>query len=1586
QNVLINPASAADAGTYIVTVTDALGCTQELSVDAIVPPNAGPDQEACAGSTVNLQGSNPDDGTWSADGSNASGATLTDDGNGAATVDFSATAVGSYTFLYSNGICENAMTVTVNSADGGPDPSDVDCFETGVTTLNASGSGNWTLITALSAGTADIAVASNNSTQVNNFSTPGDYFFAWDVNGCLDTVMVTALDNCGGCGISNNNISPIDPNQFCGSSEVQLITGSTASPSGVYMWQSSIDGSTFAAAAGTNNTQDYNTQDLSEGIYNFRRIYSITDPAPCSDTSNVVSIEVTAMPVPPTSLSANPNPLCLGETSDLFVDNVNGAEYTWTASSPDAGLGTSTTNTNSMTPSVVGVYTITITQTVAGCESAESTIDVEVLDNPPTPTDASVSYNNPTACQANDGNIILAGLENNSSYTVQYLFNGSTQTMDLTSNGSGMLTMMNLSPGTYTNFTLNNQAGCESGVYAGPINLTDPGAPDAPTGLTAMPNPVCFTGTVNLSVDNNPNATYNWSASSALAGLASSTTNTTSMTATEAGTYTISVTQTIAGCESPAVTISVEVLTAPATPDFGSITSSDPTSCGLSDGSITLSGLEVGQSYDIDYTFNGSPLNATLTANLNGEITLLGLLVGTYSNIKLTNDSGCESGVFTGVITISDPGEPDAPQNLVATPNPACIGEVVNISVDNNSAATYSWTVTPQTGSGFVDASSSATTMTPYIAGIYTVSVTQTINGCTSVASSIEILVRSQCLNPDFGVTWNDVALTGDLSTNDNQESGTTYSEAAPLSNNPDMCIPMVLSDGSYTFTCSTPGEYNYLVEVCRPGSFSDECAIVPLQITVLELEGTDNPPLANHDYIATSANNDVVIDILSNDKCQSLPSCILTQPTIFSPPTNGSYNVNTGTYTPNSGYVGVDFFIYEVCQNPQTSQNCDTEIVYINVYPNDATQFTNAMDDYGQTPLNTTLTVNAENGILANASDPMDLNQMVSPFSASVTGQGSIVVNEDGSYEFTPAQDYLGPIDFAYQVCRTGTTLCDSATLHLLVEPMAATGSISACVWLDDNGNGIYQPGEQGIANVTVNIFDLNDMLVATTITNSQGVYSFTDIPAATYYFEFIAADIYELTFPNIGNDTNDSDVDGSNGMNTTTLYDLQPGQVLENVKAGYYECAEIGNNVWYDWNKNDIYDDTENGIVGLEVNLWRKDNNVWGKYETTHTGEDPDTPSGDGYFIFCAPPGTYYVEFVEPPSGLVLALPFKGSNSFKDSDVNNANGQGTTSQFSLQSGDSKLDIGAGYYPEAIAGNLVWADENFDGIQNPGEAKIAGVLVKAIDAATLEVIGESITDIDGKYEIDNLSKRDVYFHFTPPVGFVATIPDIGFDNIDSDVDHTYGLNTTRKFVLTPDEMNENIDFGVAYGALPVTWVDVNVAVQNGNHNLEWIVEQEVNVDAYEVERAIINTTNFEVVSNRVFSNNVSTQSTYNFVDKNLTKVGKYYYRIKQYDFDGKFNYSRVISIDRTTTTTTSRIFPNPSNGNVNIELSLLADTDVSIDVFTTLGELVYSTSRLIKQGNQSTKIDLSNLESGAYNISLSLNNEIIRKRIIIIE
>lgn len=72
-----------------------------------------------------------------------------------------------------------------------------------------------------------------------------------------------------------------------------------------------------------------------------------------------------------------------------------------------------------------------------------------------------------------------------------------------------------------------------------------------------------------------------------------------------------------------------------------------------------------------------------------------------------------------------------------------------------------------------------------------------------------------------MNVAYAGLQVSGNVNTNDVVRTGTTYGTPTAMSGNPSTCAPTMSSNGSYTFLCNVPGEYNFSVPVCPSGTVS---------------------------------------------------------------------------------------------------------------------------------------------------------------------------------------------------------------------------------------------------------------------------------------------------------------------------------------------------------------------------------------------------------------------------------------------------------------------------------------------------------------------------------------------------------------------------------------------------------------------------------------------------------------------------------------------------------------------------------------------------------------------------------------------
>src|SRR5262249_8555363 len=119
--------------------------------------------------------------------------------------------------------------------------------------------------------------------------------------------------------------------------------------------------------------------------------------------------------------------------------------------------------------------------------------------------------------------------------------------------------------------------------------------------------------------------------------------------------------------------------------------------------------------------------------------------------------------------------------------------------------------------------------------------------------------------------------------------------------------------------------------------------------------------------------------------------------------------------------------------------------------------------------------------------------------------GSDTVTTNASGNVAFTE----MFPAVYGSYVSATATGTADpgypspfSAYVHITGESSQA--AVGGFVWNDTNGNGLQDPGETGVANVQVQLFDANNNWKATTWTDSTGHYLFTSVTPGQYYVQF--------------------------------------------------------------------------------------------------------------------------------------------------------------------------------------------------------------------------------------------------------------------------------------------------------------------------------------------------------------------------------------------------------------------------------------------------------------------------------------------------
>lgn len=172
-----------------------------------------------------------------------------------------------------------------------------------------------------------------------------------------------------------------------------------------------------------------------------------------------------------------------------------------------------------------------------------------------------------------------------------------------------------------------------------------------------------------------------------------------------------------------------------------------------------------------------------------------------------------------------------------------------------------------------------------------------------------------------------------------------------------------------------------------------------------------NDAPVTIGDTGETFENTPVTIDVLANDYDPDgfiVPSTLK----ILINPIHGTATITSDfkvLYTPTTDYIGSDFFIYNVQDNfKDPSPNC-----IVNITVKSGAAAIQANDDNYAIAENSNLVVPASNGLLANDIGPSALSAIA--VTAATAAGGSVTIHTDGSFSYTPANNFIGADTFGY-------------------------------------------------------------------------------------------------------------------------------------------------------------------------------------------------------------------------------------------------------------------------------------------------------------------------------------------------------------------------------------------------------------------------------------------------------------------------------------------------------------------------------------------------------------------------------------------
>ena len=531
---------------------------------------------------------------------------------------------------------------------------------------------------------------------------------------------------------------------------------------------------------------------------------------------------------------------------------------------------------------------------------------------------------------------------------------------------------------------------------------------------------------------------------------------------------------------------------------------------------------------------------------------------------------------------------------------------------------------------------------------------------------------------------------------------------------------------------------------------------------------------------------------------------------------------------------------------------------------------------------------------------------------------------------------------------------------------------NIGDFVWEDLNGNGVQDAGEPGIQGVQAQLIGtdlVGNGIDIIAFTDENGAYNFGPLNPGTYKVIFSnLPGAYFATSKSTGGDAKlDSDADPITGTTPNRVYG--GGQNDDTVDAGYIRFAEIGDFVWEDKNANGIFDFGEPMIEGVEVQLTGTDS------RNQSIDRNATTNEAGIYFFNELYPGSYKLTFT-PPAGFEATAKNIGTDPTLDSDIDPSTNM--TDVFVLESGESNGNFDVGLLQRINISGIVFDDKEDDGLRNNSDTPVEGFKVNLLRKDEFGVFQP--------YESDfTLADGSFWFLNLPPAEYkitadAASLPaDFNFSqlqdvdaNVSDDIDNDANGNGMIENITLVSGQADLEDLGIAIvfnAILPVELVEFNAQVIEGNQTLlNWVTESELNNKHFVIERSIDGQVYnaIGIVEGNGTSNNIN---YYSYIDE-TPFYGRNYYRLKQIDFDGKFDLSEVKSIVIEADLPDAILYPNPTKAITTMRVVSPFIADATLEIVSVTGQILRT--EVIPTGTNSLEIDLTEYQSGFYFINIS--------------
>ncbi|NNJ55886.1 MAG: tandem-95 repeat protein, partial [Bacteroidia bacterium] len=647
------------------------------------------------------------------------------------------------------------------------------------------------------------------------------------------------------------------------------------------------------------------------------------------------------------------------------------------------------------------------------------------------------------------------------------------------------------------------------------------------------------------------------------------------------------------------------------------------------------------------------------------------------------------------------------------------------------------------------------------------------------------------------------------------------------------------------------------------------------------------------------------------------------------------------------------------------------------------------------------------------------------------VGNAGTLTFAADGSYTFTPASGFTGKVEVKYFLCDNGLPIaCDTATLSIAVKPMPDPSDVndnSVFANNDDvisygnavSSNALSNDGDPDLDDIYVNGFeydsngdgsvdasgtlassttvggvDVNGNMVSNAgslVLNANGNYTFTPSTGfeGTVIAEYETCDTVSGANKACANAIINITVYEDNGVSNDPPFagdDFVSTSVNVAVNGSW-----VGND--YDYNGDSISINGSTTYIDVS-NLGSDNTTVLSSLTTDQGGTVNFHPNGNYTYI---PPSDYFgpdqVSYAicdksaATPQPLCDDATIYMSVNAKVSDYGDLDKAtyGEASNIFVDKDDN--GIPEGLLPIWLGATITNEDStesNATATADADDGLIIPAILDSSAANTFKVIVNSTvssTEVHFKLYID--WNQDGTWDLTK-VGYGTTgSPDTVDVNVSLPSGEDGAFSARLRVAMDSNNIaptgimnnGETEDYLINLSPVPVELLYFEAVKKGNDAMLTWSTATEINNSHFDIQRTTPGQ-QWETIGRVKGAGNSVFINDYNFVDENPFK-GVNYYRLKQVDFDGAYEYSNVELLKFDATESIS-VYPNPTRDVVNVSYGNYFDENVSIIIVDVLGkELVRRTLNEDDYQRTEVQINVSDFDAGYYFLTVHTDDEI---------